>query len=236
MSTLRRQYRFTITPEHLIYDHHVSDRGFRLWCVLDRAAGDTEVTMPTRQVLAELLGTSVDTIDRGTQELIDSGWLEKQATAGRPNTYILKIADERTPSTGGRRSAAPPPRGAATVRPPVRIPPSHAGEPERTPLAAVTGGAGSTRQDLVFEAVAEVCGIEWRGGALTASARGPLTRAVKELKQVGAEPDEIRARSKRYLLKYPGAALTPMALAKHWSALTAPTPVAAGQQWYDAWQ
>lgn len=75
------------------------------------------------------------------------------------------------------------------------------------------------RRDLIFEAVAEVCGIDWH--QLTPAARGPLTRAVKELKGVNATPEEIRNRARRYRTRYRDRVdLTPTALSKHWAALS----------------
>lgn len=74
--------------------------------------------------------------------------------------------------------------------------------------------------DAVWDAVVEVCNID--PASMTASARGPCNRAVKELKEVGAEPEEIRRRAGHYHQRYPGVALTPMALSKHWGQLHGP--------------
>lgn len=73
------------------------------------------------------------------------------------------------------------------------------------------------RRDLLFEAVAEVCGIDW--SRLTSAARGPLNRAVADLRSVEADPDEVAGRVAAYRRAFPDAALTPSALAKHWPAL-----------------
>ena len=73
------------------------------------------------------------------------------------------------------------------------------------------------KKDELFEVVAEACGIDWRN--LTSSGRGPLNRAVKELKEIGANADQVARRAAAYRKKYPEAALTPMALTKHWAGL-----------------
>jgi hypothetical protein len=75
-------------------------------------------------------------------------------------------------------------------------------------------------RDLVFDAVTEVCGIDM--DSLTATARGPLVRAVKELKTVGATADEVRVRAIEYRVRMPEMSLTPMALVKHWPSLAEP--------------
>lgn len=72
------------------------------------------------------------------------------------------------------------------------------------------------KPDEVFEAVAEVCGIDWH--ELTPSSRSVLGKSVKDLKLVGATPEEILNRALIYKQRF-GVALTPTALAKHWPSL-----------------
>lgn len=117
---LRRQHRFTVTPEHLILDPRVGDRAFRLWCRLDRFAGNNETAYPTRETLAIELDCSPASIDRATTELVDAGWLLKERrAAGDTCLYTLVVAPEaeterlikaarkqRVKDTEGRRESA----------------------------------------------------------------------------------------------------------------------------------
>jgi hypothetical protein len=76
-----------------------------------------------------------------------------------------------------------------------------------------------SERDELFEAVAEVCGIDWHD--LTDSARGPLNKAVAQLRGAHAEPTEVRRRARNWPALFdPDTTLTPSALAKHWPALT----------------
>ena len=77
------------------------------------------------------------------------------------------------------------------------------------------------KKDELFEAVAKACGIDWRN--LTSSGRGPLNKAVKELRDIGVKADDVGGRAAAYKKQYPDAALTPMALTKHWAALAPQT-------------
>lgn len=77
-------------------------------------------------------------------------------------------------------------------------------------------GKPARKPDLIFEAVAEVCGVTVAD--LTKSARGELNAACKQLRDVEATPNQIKVRAVRYRREYPGASLTPSALAKHWAA------------------
>ena len=53
---------------------------------------------------------------------------------------------------------------------------------------------------------------------MTRSARGQLNKAVKELREVGATEEQVKAKAKAYRQQYPNATLTPTALVKHWSS------------------
>lgn len=93
--TLRRQHRFTVTPEHLILDPRVDDRAFRLWCRLDRFVGANEVAFPSRETLAIELDCSPSSIDRSLRQLVAAHWLEKELREGDTNNYVLIVAPEK---------------------------------------------------------------------------------------------------------------------------------------------
>ncbi len=76
---------------------------------------------------------------------------------------------------------------------------------------------GSRPPDLLFEAVCEACSIDWR--KLTKSGRGMVNRAVGDLRQVGAKPEEVHERALAYRVLYPEVTLTPPALSKHWASV-----------------
>lgn len=89
--------------------------------------------------------------------------------------------------------------------------------PDIAPVVAKATPARSNgrKRDRLFEALCESCGMDWHN--LTASARGPTNRALKELRDVDATPDEVRCRARHYSMHMPNATLTPSALAKHWA-------------------
>jgi hypothetical protein len=76
------------------------------------------------------------------------------------------------------------------------------------PLAPV----GAKRTDVVWDALMAVTGVT----AVTSSARGAYNRATKDLRDVGAEPDEIARRGLVFRERWPDASLTPTALARRW--------------------
>jgi hypothetical protein len=94
--SIRREHRFTVTPEHLILDPRVSDRAMRLWCRLDRFAGNRDSTTSYRETLSVELDCSLASVDRALTELVESGWLRKERTPGGANIYTLVVAPQKT--------------------------------------------------------------------------------------------------------------------------------------------
>ena len=84
--------------------------------------------------------------------------------------------------------------------------------------------------DGLFEAVAEECGIDWQClNAARKRGRAPMAlktlgKAVRDIDDMGGKPDEVPRRAEVYRNRWPGIALTPLALAKHWPSLVPPKP------------
>lgn len=78
--------------------------------------------------------------------------------------------------------------------------------------------ASQRKRDPIFEALAEVCGIDWQEG-LTDTSRGRLNSATSELRKVGATPEDIRRRARRYVQLYPHVVVTPQGLTGNWGQL-----------------
>jgi hypothetical protein len=97
------------------------------------------------------------------------------------------------------------------------------GEGERnTILAPAEAVAPARARDLIFEALCAATGID--AASLTKSGRGALNVALRDIRAASPDvtPDDISRRANRYSRKFPGAALTAPALAKHWAACAAP--------------
>jgi hypothetical protein len=70
-------------------------------------------------------------------------------------------------------------------------------------------------RDEIWDAVMWVCRINTSG--IPAGARSGYGKVVKELKQLGATPQDIHERGAAYRIAYRDAPLTPHALIKHWA-------------------
>lgn len=73
-------------------------------------------------------------------------------------------------------------------------------------------------ENPIWDAVVYVCGIDPK--QLTGSARGQIGKAVKEIRESLTDVREIYDKADMWRILFPGATLTPTALAKHWPALT----------------
>ena len=66
--------------------------------------------------------------------------------------------------------------------------------------------------------------VEQLGDVSTKNERAKRNGAVKQLRDVGATPDEVRRRCDAYRIRWPGADLTDMALVNQWSQVVAALP------------
>ncbi|MEM1212970.1 MAG: hypothetical protein AAGI68_11820 [Planctomycetota bacterium] len=76
---------------------------------------------------------------------------------------------------------------------------------------------GGDDRARIFGALAEACG--WDAGALTATERGRLNAAAKELVALGVSAGEVPRRAAVYRRRFAGMVVTPQGLAGNWSAL-----------------
>ena len=206
---------FAIVPDCLT-DSGVSDKAIRLWIVLwQHADRRTGRAWPSHQTIADRIGCSPGHVRRLQKELVDIGAI----------TVVQRWADD-----GSQRSNMITMH--TTPRAPMSTPPRTDVRTPRAPMRDITrtkeqesnlGAKAPRANDLLFDALVMVCKINPK--ALTSSARGAANRAIKELRQVGAEPEQIIQAASAYRLRYPDSAVTPSALAKHWpSLLEAPAP------------
>lgn len=94
-----------------------------------------------------------------------------------------------------------------------------ASEPKNQPTKSK---AIEVRQaDEIWDTVMLVCGVN--GATINSQERGRHNRAVKALKESGATVEQIHRRASAYKLKFPNVAMTPIALASHWSELDSET-------------
>lgn len=76
--TISRRRQFAQVPDALILDRRVNDFAVRLWCRLDHYAGCDGRAFPHVDTLADDLGVSSRTVDRGIRCLVETGWVSRK--------------------------------------------------------------------------------------------------------------------------------------------------------------
>jgi hypothetical protein len=167
-------------------------------------------------------------IEHHQDVLAREGRILRYEVDGRRYFEVLRFRDHQYVQK--RKDSVHPPVSDGTVTEPL---PDSDGTGTACVGVSVGEGVGvsvaptkSTRvADELFEALVDACAID--AASLTQTGRGPLNKALAELRGAHATPDEVRQRAHNYRLVFADAALTPMALAKHWAQCARP-PVANG--------
>jgi biotin operon repressor len=176
----------------------------------------------TYQNWAKEIGISEHQVRRAMDRLIERGLVTVANPSGRTNHYAINYDH---PLLDGAESPdsylADLPDDAADLPDDLAELPAYKevqeSTKERTSLAAAPQDKPAKKDEL-FEAVAEACNIDWHN--LTPTGRGPINKAVSELRGIGVTAEQVGGRAAAYRRTYPDAPLTPMALTKHWAALT----------------
>lgn len=203
-------------PVGLLTDPGVTDQECRAYAYLTtwdfRRTGKM---FQGREEIAHGLGWSMPKLDRALRALEARGAIRrirrgqgltndiellaevvKGDQAESSPMITLESSDRATPNT--RENARENEPLAPALRAPEKPP------KERTP-------------DPLFEAVCAVTGTNWT--ELTATGRGPVNKAVADLRALDVKPGQVAVRARKYAMVFPNAKLTPMALAKHWAEL-----------------
>lgn len=89
-------------------------------------------------------------------------------------------------------------------------------------LATQDGVNNDSNRDLIFETLATVCGYDWKG-VMTKDERGRINKAVKQLKDINATPEEITLRAQNFVLSY-GFNPQPQSITSMWTKLVKVQP------------
>jgi hypothetical protein len=167
----------------------------------------------------------------GGHEQLEVGPVVKPVS-GSPEVGVEKTAGERRFSDHAdegknRRSGArKPPEGLAKTageRPQLDQDRSKI----KNPLAPSELGEGEEASNFELRlALTAVLVEQFASGKLTKSERASWEHAVAQLADVDATPDEVRDRCAAYRTIFPTAALTPIALVRHWNLLGARATIA----------
>jgi hypothetical protein len=203
------------------------------------ADSETWECYPSIELLARKLGCAPGSVTRSRARLEALGEVEfmrKQGPAPasregrgdrRPNLYRITGNPKHRAPVRGETSESPRTGPPFTAHKGAGSPRSSGGGTSQEPvieepvtslaLSPSTKRGAARKRDELFDAVTEACGIEV--ATITPSGRGKVNKALKELRDVGATPADVRDRAQRYRRRWPNVSLTPTALAGHWGEL-----------------
>lgn len=199
-----------------------------LLAIADHSDDEGNNAWPSKARLAKKVGVEPNRIRTLLRELEMAGWIKTHKQRGgtlntptdrRPNLYSIimdrGLAQEPPLEKGDRGLPRDAPRGL-----PHDAPRGLAQEPliiSSTSSTSFGTQKRARKPDTIFDAVIASCGID--PTVLTASARGAVNKAVKELREVDATPETIVQVADAYRKKWPELSISPSALAKHYPAL-----------------
>jgi hypothetical protein len=197
----------------LIANHETEDRG--AWPSIERLAREAHAGIRTVQ----------DAIGRAKA----CGELEVSYRQGPHGTNVYRVLS-------GFTTATLPGTESARIRTPQNPHPADARQEsapelkERESRGRSTASASShptlsapRPRDELFDTLCDLAG--WDVNDLTKKARGIVNDVAKQLRSVGATPDETRRRADTYRRIHPTWDFTIEALAKHWPGLAAVRPL-----------
>jgi len=180
--------------------------------------------------LAEKAGVGREQVRTAMATLMDAGYVRRrrEATDGKPPVLITEVYDTpQSPAEVGNAEVGKPDHGETR-------PLSNKELRATKNLTNATAPTARPRNEI-WDALTEECGWTEK---LTKSQQGRVAAAVKELRDVGATPDEIRKRARNYRAKYPNMDITPTAISANWSSIadggqgpTGSFPAGAGGVW-----
>lgn len=224
MSTIRRVHRpadnFTIIANDAVRDDRLSwaARGILAYLLSHEQGWET-----SERDLADKSSAGRFAVRTALAELETHGYLSRTQTrdlSGKVSAAEYHVSDCPSCSNDpgfGYPTAGEPTSGDQTTSEDY-VPEDH--PPEDKPLAPDGASNGSKKKrDHIFETLVDVCG--YRLDELTKTARGRLNAAAKELREIGASPDGVRARAGVYRRRWPDIDLTPQGLVANYPQLGA---------------
>jgi hypothetical protein len=142
----------------------------------------------------------------------NAGGTKKAQDNRRPNRYTVTMPRGDRLSPHADPGVTPEVGRGDTQRDPGVTLLSHEtseGHVQTHPLLAPAAQApeGGRAPDVIWDTLMEVTGTD--ASSIPKSSRGAYNRCVAELKAIGANPDDIRARAAAYRRRFPDAACTP---------------------------
>lgn len=182
-----------------------------LLVIADHASDDGTDSWPGVATIARKTRRSERRVQEAIKSLAKKGLIDVEVNAGgnaktpdmyRPNRYTVRM-------TGVRQTAPLEPKRGEVER--------ETGVRSTAPEPSLKQPSKNKRTDDLWNAMIEACGYE--PADITASVRGRMNKALKELREVNATADQIKGAAAAYRKMYPNFTLTPNAMVSNWAQI-----------------
>jgi len=127
---------------------------------------------------------------------------------------FIDFSASKPASEGARRAARVEKRRREEGSPAVPIAPNGALGTSGSPAAKSKNEKKPRPRDELWDAFVEIC-----GEALTTSERSGRGKAVKEVREAGGRPEQLRPAAAEFRRIFPQLTMTDLAIARHWGKL-----------------
>ncbi len=202
---------------------------FVLLGIANHSRPDGKNSFPSMDTLGRYTLLSRSTVKRCVASLEEKGFIKKQSGGGRKsNIYTIcldrdygEIVELKLVEDHSDQGHSEPPEGSEETPQQGQVLDLHQGQAlDQEPLYnrnTTEIKPSGKKKDEIWDAIMDACGVNAQ--TLNSNERGRYNKAVKLLKESGANADEIYMRVRVYRRKFSGAAVTPIAVANHWSEL-----------------
>lgn len=234
----RRADHFTILTNDVLRDERLTFRARGVLAFILSQPADYRITSEDLAALSP--GEGRDAVRTALTELEANGYLERRKRQDGAGRWVTEAVVYETPTPGNPSSVSPAETretaghtdawktdvgSAVAKREELSL--EELEEELLLAPASLTRDATVTTirpRDLVWEAMLQACGLD--GATPTRRERAAWNGAAKDLRDIGAPPEEILARGAAFRRLWPNVSLTPTALARRWSEVMASAPPA----------
>ena len=195
--------KFNIVARWVI-ESEISDKSKVIYSVLCGFADSEGKCYPSRSTIAKRAGCSVKSVDRAIKDLESikaiKVFREKKADgSNKVNQYFVNRLEGRDKGVARGSESAD-----TRVAPVESLKENHIKKTKR-------------RRDLLFEEIANNCGIDWNRAPK--NELGRLQKATKQLREVNATPEEVKAVADWYKTNWKEIDITPTAIASNFGQI-----------------
>lgn len=215
-NTVKKSLALLIERRYVVLDDDTDELGVRTFLRNDRVIDSPNLILAMSHDFGAIRSR---VIRRLILEQLGEGFMEglpQRFPKGLPKGFYERLGEGFMEALG------------SYVRAGAHVPPAPGPSPQLAPaVAGTTNGSKPRPPDPLWDEAAAVLGHK----PGTERERGAWNGALKQLRDAGATPADLRLRSDEHRRRWPNVSLTLPSLVKHWGALGAREPARTADSW-----